>query len=432
LAATPGAGFSETPDFLKIFQSETLQPTWYEQKLWRMYDCPDWVRNLRMLPTIAYSGALDKQKQAADVMASASWGLPERERFELTHLVAPNTAHQVAPESRREIERRLKILDSARSRERPQKLSFTTYTLRYPRAHWLTVDALQEHWEPGTLRAMLQWEDRRVYVQVVSGVRQFTLELDASEIPKDASRLEVLIEDTDAAGQPRQVWLRGENAIPKRSDRSWKGTFRLDDTGWHLVPPLAPEEPGLRKHHGLQGPIDDAFLSSFLFVRPTGPGMHSQTDAWVQSEFEHAVRAWQVQMRGEVRIKTSDEVTPEDLRKHNLVLWGDPQSNPTLSKILDALPFGWSSESITLGDRTFDSKTHMPLMIYPNPLAPDRYVVLNSGFTYREYDYLNNARQVPKLPDWAIVDTTTPPGPRWPGLVVDAAFFDERWRFKLP
>ena len=50
----------------------------------------------------------------------------------------------------------------------------------------------------------------------------------------------------------------------------------------------------------------------------------------------------------------------------------------------------------------------MPILIFPNPLNPERYVVLNSGFTFREYDYLNNARQVPKLPDWAVVDVTTP------------------------
>ncbi len=47
-----------------------------------------------------------------------------------------------------------------------------------------------------------------------------------------------------------------------------------------------------------------------------------------------------------------------------------------------------------------------------------------------EYDYLNNARQVPKLPDWAIVDVNTPPSSRWPGKVVDAGFFGERWELK--
>jgi pimeloyl-ACP methyl ester carboxylesterase len=30
-AAAPGAGFSETADFLKVFQNEPVQPTWYEQ-----------------------------------------------------------------------------------------------------------------------------------------------------------------------------------------------------------------------------------------------------------------------------------------------------------------------------------------------------------------------------------------------------------------
>ena len=52
-------------------------------------------------------------------------------------------------------------------------------------------------------------------------------------------------------------------------------------------------------------------------------------------------------------------------------------------------------------------------------------MVLNSGFTFREFDYLNNARQIPKLPDYAVVDTTTPPGPRYPGKIVQAGFFNE-------
>jgi hypothetical protein len=59
-------------------------------------------------------------------------------------------------------------------------------------------------------------------------------------------------------------------------------------------------------------------------------------------------------------------------------------------------------------------------------------VVLNSGFTFREYDYLNNARQVPKLPDWAVIDVDTPVNARYPGKISAAGFFDERWRFKEP
>jgi hypothetical protein len=69
-------------------------------------------------------------------------------------------------------------------------------------------------------------------------------------------------------------------------------------------------------------------------------------------------------------------------------------------------------------------------MIYPNPLNPDKYIVLNSGFTYREFAYLNNARQVSKLPDWAIIDLRQPADSQWPGKIVAADFFDEEWRIK--
>lgn len=65
-------------------------------------------------------------------------------------------------------------------------------------------------------------------------------------------------------------------------------------------------------------------------------------------------------------------------------------------------------------------------------LNPKRYVVINSGPTYREYDYLNNARQVPKLPDWAVVDTSTPPNAKAPGKIVNADFFDEAWQVRPP
>jgi hypothetical protein len=85
---------------------------------------------------------------------------------------------------------------------------------------------------------------------------------------------------------------------------------------------------------------------------------------------------------------------------------------------------------VRLGDEKFSAEHHVPVLIYPNPLNPKRYVVLNSGFTYREYDYLNNARQVPKLPDYAVIDVRTPPSSRRPGVIAAADFFDEEW--KLP
>jgi hypothetical protein len=70
------------------------------------------------------------------------------------------------------------------------------------------------------------------------------------------------------------------------------------------------------------------------------------------------------------------------------------------------------------------------VLIYPNPLNPAKYVVINSSFTYREYDYLNNARQVAKLPDWAVIDLSKPKTSQAPGGVADAGFFGESWEWK--
>ena len=101
-----------------------------------------------------------------------------------------------------------------------------------------------------------------------------------------------------------------------------------------------------------------------------------------------------------------------------------------IKKILDKLPLKWTERELQLGVTMAPSATHMPALIYPNPLNPSRYVVLNSGFTIREYDHLNNARQVPKLPDWAVLDITVPPSSKWPAKVIGADFFDESWQVR--
>ncbi len=60
----------------------------------------------------------------------------------------------------------------------------------------------------------------------------------------------------------------------------------------------------------------------------------------------------------------------------------------------------------------------------------DRYVVTNSSFTFREYAYLNNARQIPMLPDWAVVDLRQKPDAIRPGKIAEADFFGEQWEVR--
>jgi hypothetical protein len=169
-------------------------------------------------------------------------------------------------------------------------------------------------------------------------------------------------------------------------------------------------------------------MSSFVFVKPTGKPLNDGTAKWTAAEAEHAILHWHKQFRGEARVKNDVDVTEADLRDYNVVLFGDPGSNAVMAKLAAKLPIGWTGKEITVGGKAFDAGHHVAAMVYPNPLNPQRYVVLNSGFTFREFDYINNARQTPKLPDYAVIDTATPVTPKAPGNVVEGGFFDERWQ----
>jgi hypothetical protein len=126
-------------------------------------------------------------------------------------------------------------------------------------------------------------------------------------------------------------------------------------------------------------------------------------------------------------VKDDSAITEADIANHSLIVWGDTASNELLAKVAPKLPITWDAQQVKVGSKIYSSTLNVPVLIYPNPLNPKRYIVLNSGFTIREYDYLNNARQVPKLPDWGVIDVSTPPSSRWPGKVADAGFFGERW-----
>ena len=408
-AAAPGAGFSETPDFLKVFQKETLQPTWFEKKLWHMYDCTDWAANLAQLPTVAYSGEKDSQKQAADIMAVSL----QKEGIELTHLIGPETAHSYHPLTKLEVDRRIDSIMALGRERMPRKINFVTYSLRYNRMHWVTVDAIKEHWSQARVNAAIVAD----FVDVsTTNVEQLTLSIPSGYCPLPvAAAVQIKIDDQDIEG-PRPG-----------SDLSWEVTLHRDGNAWKLG---ALPTNGLRKRHGLQGPIDDALMDSFVFVRPTAKSQHEAVEKWVQAELSHAIVHWRQQYRGQARVIDDTAITDEHIANSNLILWGDPTSNAVMKKIADKLPIRWGSDEITVGDDKFPADRHAAVAIYPNPLNPNRYVVLNSSFTFREYDYLNNARQVPKLPDWAIVDLRTPPGSRFPGKIAEAGFFDEQWQLK--
>ncbi|MFM9090255.1 MAG: prolyl oligopeptidase family serine peptidase, partial [Verrucomicrobiota bacterium] len=203
-AAAPGAGFAETAAYAKVFAPGKEPPTAWEQKLWGWYDATAYARNLSHCPTLAYSGEIDPQKQAADVMAAAL----AQEGLTLPHLIGPGTAHKDHPEVRQDLTARLEArLDRGRD-PRPALLRVTTRTLRYPGASWLRFEGLAEHWSRADLEGRLRGDTAEVTTRGTTAVRLVlpglrTVKIDGQDVPLPAPAPETLLHRQDG------VWRAG-------------------------------------------------------------------------------------------------------------------------------------------------------------------------------------------------------------------------------
>lgn len=424
-AANPGAGFSETEEFLNNFQGEKLQPYPWERTLWNLYDSTAVAPNLLNCPTVAYSGEIDKQRQAAERMLHMV-GANDSGIF-LSHVIGPKTGHSYEKGAKAEVAKAIDGIAEIGRRRVPREVLLETYSLKTNRQAWIQIDALDEHWKQASIRAEF---GKAGFLVDVKNVRAFTIRFEPGTYPEEIAHYPgVDVRDASSSDPERYVGaVEGETYIP--SDRSFEASFGRAVNGRWYMHQADLEKEKLRKQHNLQGPIDDAFMDSFIFVRPTGKAANEKAGAWAIAEMERGVREWRRQFRGDVRIKDDTAVTEEDIRSANLILWGDSTSNAVMAKVAPQLPLKWDGANIQAGEKSFSAADHAVVCIYPNPLNPERYVVLNSSFTYREYDYLNNARQTPKLPDWAVIDLNTPPNSRYPGAIPAAGFFGEKWEFK--
>jgi pimeloyl-ACP methyl ester carboxylesterase len=395
-----GAGFAETKEYNKLTPDRF--PPDYEQTLWKVYDVPNYLGNFLNGPLLAYSGAKDKQKATADLM--------ERELatigHALKHIVAPETAHQYTPEAVAEIRTWMRDCWQAGRRLPASTIHWQTPTLRYGVYDWLRLTGLESHWKEAKVEA--RW-DRKSRTITLSTQNVTALEL-APGPPHDLSGETLTLDGQTLSVQAPGFPVNSLSFVRSEGRWSW-GT-----------PDRSAKRPGL------QGPIDDAFMSRFLVVPPDHRPASPRFARWVDFELDHFRSRWRALMRGELPEKTADELDADDLRDANLILWGDPESNPMIAEIASKLPIDWKEDSFTLCGNSYRRDAHLPVLIFPNPLNPDRYVVLNSGLTFREGHDKTNSLQNPKLPDWAVIGLDRDPNALAPGRIEAAGFFNEQWK----
>jgi predicted esterase len=389
-AVHAGAGFVDVKRYQKLTPEKF--PPQYEQRMWGLYDVPGYVRNLFNVPTIAYSGELDKQKDAADYMAEVF----HQEGRELTHLIGPGMGHKYDPAVLKQVLDGMQQAVSQGRQAAAPTVSLQTQTLRYNRMQWVQALGLDEHWQDSRIDAHYPADN--------------VLALDTKNI--HAFRVD--------PPRPAKMFLVDGQMLRKVT---FPIAFQKVDGQWQ---PFSCNKLQ-RKRPGQQGPIDDVLQGPFLVVTPTGTSS-PEIDRWVAFELDHFLRRWKHVYRGTPRVVRDVDLSPADIARYHLICWGDPNSNSILRKVANQLPIGWSGEKLIAGSSVFNARTHIPLEICPNPLNREKYLVLNSGSTHREAHDRTNSLQNPKLGDYAIIDVTVAPSADSPGKIIAAGCFDETWK----
>jgi poly(3-hydroxybutyrate) depolymerase len=393
--------FSRTPlaNFVKVGE---LPP--HQEKALHMLDSIDYAANAGVVPAIACMGDKDVFFQAHVLMGKAM----EREGLKMVNLISPGTGHVIEPVTHKEQMRRIGDYAAKGIDHAPKHLRFVTWTLKYNRCHWLQILGLGEHYARAELEATVS-DDGSVAVAEPKNITRFAILPPVLQGP--APKLRV-------GGQ--EIALPVKNGpIPKRQT-----VIAKRDGKWTYLGEL--ECVNLDgKRPGVQGPIDDAFATPFLCVRGTGKPWNPAVQAWADASLKRFAREWDRYFRGDLLVKDDTDVTEDDVRRCNLILFGDPGSNRWIVKVLPKLPLTWTKEELEFGGAKYAAADHAALLIQPNPLSAGRYVVLNSGHSFGEKELASlNYLLFPRLGDWAVLKVPS-------GEVVRAGFFDENWRFAV-
>jgi hypothetical protein len=409
----PGAGFTTTHGYVGGLPKQLPD---YQEKCLHIYDAVDYTENAFNVPIVAYSGEKDAQKKAADNIENALKAFNEPHKF--THLIAPGLEHQMPKEWQDKAEVEYAKYVAEPRNPTPSRVRFVTYTPRYGSCDWVNIRSLDETYVKAVIDGKFSGDSFDVKT---NNIRRFDVSAAGSQAEAATS---ITIDGQNVKCEPD-----ASQSLFEKRDGKWVAVKIIDyyKTTNDTYPP--------DKHGTRVGPIDDAFRNAFQVVKPTGDGFSAATDKYAAAAVEQFGSLWDRYFRGALPVVPLDKVElKQRFTPPNLVLFGDPKSNPLIAKLLPKLPITWTEEKLIVNGVEYSPKTHIPVLIYPCPttVTGSQYVVINTGHTFKEADLKGtNALLYPRLGDWAVIKPT--PTEKDPAAyeVVAAGLFDENWHFPM-
>jgi hypothetical protein len=211
----------------------------------------------------------------------------------------------------------------------PKEVTFRSFTPKYNKAYWVEVEQIVEFGKPFSVDARIT--------------------------------------------APGKVEVTAENVLSMRL--SLPANAR---GGWTVTGMPEGEAPaGLRKTPKLVGPVENAYCGPFVMVY--GTAGDDEAGKRIRALAETNAVHWDAYADGRPELIADTAVTDEIIGGKDLILFGRPEENAVVARIAEGLPLKFVEGGYEYLGQAYTGPGIGAAVVYPNPLNPERLVVVHSG-----------------------------------------------------
>lgn len=311
------------------------------------------------------------------------------------------------------------LLDFLRNKVRnpnPKHIIFKTTDIGLNNKNdWLEIDEPERLYHDSLIDAEIK--DGTIIVKT-ENIAQLTIHLSSELISQKEINLKI-------NGQELRCKLSGKDSITlHKKGRQFQ--LKKSEKQKFLQRPLGAKN--ISKSPAFFGPIKKAYFSPFILVY----GTQGDSDS-TEINLHHArveAQNWWLRGNGYVEIIPDIELNSEIIHRYNLILFGSPKTNAVTAKIMKDLPISIKNDRLIIDGQEIEKDDVAFQMIYPNPLNPEKYIVIKGGTSPKAEELsglFNVIYSGSGLPDFIIYDETVKEK-GWAAIIA-AGFFDVNWKF---
>jgi pimeloyl-ACP methyl ester carboxylesterase len=311
------------------------------------------------------------------------------------------------------------LLDFLRNEKRnpnPKHIFFKTTDIGLNNKNdWLDIDEPERLYNDSLIDAEIK--DSTITVKT-ENIAQFTIHLSSELISQKEINLKI-------NGQELRCKLSVKDFITLQK----KGRqFQLKKSEKQKLLQRPSGAKNIKKSSAFFGPIKKAYFSPFILVY----GTQGDSDS-TEINLHHArveAQNWWWRGNGHAEIIPDIELNSEIIHQYNLILFGGPETNAVSAKIKKDLPISIKNNRLIIDGQEIEKDDVAFQMIYPNPLNPEKYVVIKGGTSPKGEELsglFNVIYSGSGLPDFIIYDETVKEK-GWAAIIA-AGFFDVNWKF---